>query len=88
MDIIIAQASGAPDIQGYIRAVYTWTPEQRSGAFTVAKLSTTGVANSGTNVDTAPYGVTFKASDSNKIYGRYGNITPLAITIRYWKRLQ
>ena len=88
MDVIIGQSEALPNIQAYIRAVYTWYPDQKSGAFSTALASETGFKNNATKSDAAPYNLYFKASDHNPIYGRANNVRPCAVSIRYWKRRQ
>ena len=89
MDVLIGQSEALPDIQAYIRAVYTWYPDQKSGAFSTALASESGFKNNATKSDAAPYNLSFKASDYNSsIYGRAPHVRPLAVSIRYWCRRQ
>lgn len=88
MDVIIGQGEALPDIQAYIRAVYTWYPDQKSGAFSTALASESGFKNNATKSDAASYNLYFKASAYNPIYGRAVNVRPCAVSIRYWRRLQ
>ena len=100
-EVIIGQGEGVPNIVGQMAGVYNsytrYDGEDYKGAFapTTYGSSNNEPIAAGCNYDyrsrtkfNAAYGEIHNGTYYNHVYGKSDHVTPLNITLRYWRRFQ